>query len=384
MQGTIIYAITAGSIFILCLSLLATPRKVNVNANYWLSLFLLSFGCILLNWVLTDTNVYEEYPVFMPVLEITRFAMSPALYFSVVYFTEPERRFSRTDYLHFLPFAIFLFFIFTVITGLNKTFLFSWFGNLPEGLKQGIGLVVFLSVKIQMFLYWILSFVRLVRHTRNIRLFASTTNPVSLWWLRYFLLGVAGGLLLSVNEAMLVPDLVPLTPWGYLLITFYLGYFSIRQQEIFPYPSKDIKEIQDIIEQTSTSSRIPEDMVVSAKRKLIRIMETEKVFLDPNLGLPQLAAKVQMSTHDLSFLINTGLGENFFQFVNRYRVEEAKILLKSDQHKHLNILGIAYESGFRSKSTFNTTFKKLTGLSPSQFAQSTTDEEKDQNLQKYV
>src|SRR6187402_1524706 len=219
MQGTIIYAITAGSIFILCLSLLATPRKVNVNANYWLSLFLLSFGCILLNWVLTDTNVYEEYPVFMPVLEITRFAMSPALYFSVVYFTEPERRFSRTDYLHFLPFAIFLFFIFTVITGLNKTFLFSWFGNLPEGLKQGIGLVVFLSVKIQMFLYWILSFVRLVRHTRNIRLFASTTNPVSLWWLRYFLLGVAGGLLLSVNEAMLVPDLVPLTPWGYLLIT---------------------------------------------------------------------------------------------------------------------------------------------------------------------
>lgn len=385
MQGTFVYAITTGSIFILCLLLLATPRKVNVNANYWLSFFLFSFGCIVLGWVLTGTGNNEKYPALMATLEITRFAMSPALYFSVLCFTIPERRFMRIDYLHFLPFAIFLLFILTVITGLNESFLFSGFENLSAEMKRGIGLTVFFSIKIQMFVYWILAFAQLVKHNRNIKLFASTTNPISLWWLRYFLLGVAGAIVLSVNEALLiVPSLVPFTHWGYLFLTFYLGYFSVRQQEIFPYASKDAKDIRDIIEHPETSSRLPEDKMAYGKQQLIHTMEIEKAFLDPNLGLPQLAAKVKMSTHDLSFLINTGLGENFFQFVNRYRVEEAKKLLKSDRYKYLNILGIAYESGFRSKSTFNATFKKLTGLSPSQFVQSSAIENSDQNVRKYV
>ena len=179
---------------------------------------------------------------------------------------------------------------------------------------------------------------------------------------------------LSLNETLaFVPAIIPLTHFGYLFLVFYLGYFSMRQQEIYPYKQKDVEEIREIIEEGTKNTRIQrfsEEELVSAKRKLLQVVESEKVFLDPNLGLPQLAAKVHMSTHDLSFLINEGFGENFFQFINRYRVEEAKVLLKSSKHKHLNILGIAYESGFRSKSTFNTTFKKLTGLSPSQFVQS--------------
>jgi len=64
--------------------------------------------------------------------------------------------------------------------------------------------------------------------------------------------------------------------------------------------------------------------------------------------------------------LNTGFGENFYAFVNRYRVEEAKQLLTT-RVKALSMLGIAYEAGFRSKTTFNNAFKKHTGLSPSQY-----------------
>ncbi len=374
MQDSIVYALTAGSLFLLFLAILATPRKVNVNANHWLAFFLFSFGCILLDRVFLDTDVYDEHPWVMAVLEVSRFAMSPALYFATLYFTIPDRKFQRTDYWHFVPFALFFLFVLTALTGINRSFLFSWYYDLPEGIRRGIAITVFASIKIQMLVYWFLSYRALMRHTRNIRMFASTTEPISLSWLRFFLLGLAIALFLSLNEVVLaIPLLVPLTHFGYLFLVFYLAYFSLRQQEIYPYQKKDVEEIREIIDEHPSqprTQRFPDDVLEAHKRKLLEIMEAEKVFLDPNLGLPQLAEKVQMSTHDLSFLINEGFGENFFQFINRYRVEEAKVLLRSSSHRHLNILGIAFESGFRSKSTFNTTFKKVTGLSPSQFLQS--------------
>jgi len=76
---------------------------------------------------------------------------------------------------------------------------------------------------------------------------------------------------------------------------------------------------------------------------------------------------MDVSTHDLSYLLNDSFGVNFFNFVNRYRVDEAKRLMLSGQNKHLNLLGIAYSAGFNSKTTFNIAFKKQTGLSPSEF-----------------
>lgn len=374
MQDTIIYAITAGSLLILLLTTLATPRKVNIRANQWLALFLFSFACILLDRVLVDTNVYQEYPAVTGLLEITRFAMSPALYFSVLCFTMPDRVTRRTDLLHFVPFILFGIYILVAITGLNDSFLFSWYGDLPHSVRRGVAVTLFISVKVQMIVYWLLSYRQLIVHTKNVRMFASNTAPVSLSWLRYFLLGLALALFLSLNEVIaVIPAIIPLTHFGYLLLVFYLAYFSLRQQEVYPYQQKDVEEIREIIREVSKNSatkRFSEDALLTAKQKLIQVMESERAFLDPNLGLPVLASKVNLSTHDLSYVINEGFGENFFLFVNRYRIEEAKTLLRSDSHKHLNILGIAYESGFRSKSTFNSTFRKLTGLSPSQYMRS--------------
>jgi len=176
---------------------------------------------------------------------------------------------------------------------------------------------------------------------------------------------------LSLNKGLqIVPEIIPFTNFGYVLLALYLGYFSLRQQEIFPYQQKDVVGIKEIIESEDVSDRahrFSADELIMLKAKLLEIVENEKVFFDPNLGLPQLAHKAGLSTHDLSYVINEGFGENFFQFINRFRIQEAQKLLLSPKHKHLNILGIAYESGFRSKSTFNTTFKKMTGLSPSQF-----------------
>jgi AraC-like DNA-binding protein len=99
-------------------------------------------------------------------------------------------------------------------------------------------------------------------------------------------------------------------------------------------------------------------------------MQSEKPFLDNELNLLKLAAHMQITIHTLSYVINEGYGENFAQYVNRYRVEEAKKLLDDPQVAHLSILGIAFDAGFNSKTVFNTTFKKITGLSPSEYKSS--------------
>ena len=102
-----------------------------------------------------------------------------------------------------------------------------------------------------------------------------------------------------------------------------------------------------------------------AKDRLLLLMDTDKPYLDSALTLPALANLMHMSVHELSELVNTGFDENFSQFINRYRVEESKRLLRSEAHRHLSMLGIAYEAGFNSKTAFNTAFKKIAGCAPS-------------------
>ena len=371
MQHTIVYSLTTGSLLLLALISITAPRKVNIKANAWLGFFLFAFGCTTLDLVLTPLHFYERYPSVQGLLEVTRLAMSPALYMSVLYFTTPDRKFLRKDYLHFLPFTLFALYILVIIAGIQNSAAFAWYFKLPEGFRKGFAFTVFASLKIQMVTYWVLSYAQLVRHQKNIRLFASTLEPIALAWLQYFLLGVVVVLFISLNELLLIiPAIVPFTHFGYLLLTFYIGYFALSQQEIYPYPQKEVIAIQEIIEEdrsVTKHERISPVELSRAKQKLLLLMENEKPYLDAELGLPQLAERLTLSTHDLSFVINEGFQENFFQFINRYRVNEAKMLLRSPKHKHLSILGIAFESGFRSKTTFNTTFKKLTGQSPSQF-----------------
>jgi AraC-like DNA-binding protein len=96
-----------------------------------------------------------------------------------------------------------------------------------------------------------------------------------------------------------------------------------------------------------------------------RLMETEKPYLDPGLTLPALAAMIGVSRGDLSAAINAGTGRNFYDYVNGYRIAHAARLLT--ELKAMNVLDVAYESGFLSKSTFNDAFKRETGLTPTEY-----------------
>lgn len=114
-------------------------------------------------------------------------------------------------------------------------------------------------------------------------------------------------------------------------------------------------------------NRIDDELADMHIKELLRYMEEEKPYRDSNLTMPQLAEMVGMNNHTLSQVINARLNKNFYNFVNTYRVDEARRLLKDPDFENRNILEIAFASGFKSKTTFNTLFKKFTGKTPSQY-----------------
>lgn len=115
------------------------------------------------------------------------------------------------------------------------------------------------------------------------------------------------------------------------------------------------------------NATLPEAYRREVMAKIEAHMREQKPYLDGELTLTALAGQLAINPNQLSQVLNEGFGENFYRFVNRYRVEESKRLLLDPAFAHYNILGIAYEAGFSTKSTFNKTFKELTGLSPSTF-----------------
>ena len=115
------------------------------------------------------------------------------------------------------------------------------------------------------------------------------------------------------------------------------------------------------------NSSLSEEYLKEAMDRIEQYMANEKPYLNRDLNLTNLAEQLAFSPNQLSQILNEGFRENFYRFVNRYRIEESKRLLLNPAFEHYNILGIAFGGGFSTKSTFNKTFKELTGVSPSEF-----------------
>lgn len=114
---------------------------------------------------------------------------------------------------------------------------------------------------------------------------------------------------------------------------------------------------------------LDEDQLMTLKLRLTQLMEKQKIYTDPDLSLEKLAALLQVPRNQASELINVGVGKSFYQFVNEYRIREVvRLLDKCIRHGATpNILSLAFEAGFHSKSSFNGYFKKVTGYTPSAY-----------------
>src|SRR5205085_8521586 len=105
------------------------------------------------------------------------------------------------------------------------------------------------------------------------------------------------------------------------------------------------------------------------ERELLAVMQTERPWTNSDLTLSDLAARLSTTPHKLSEILNSRIGQSFYDFVNGYRVRDVQRRIQAGEARTRKMLALAMDAGFASKSTFNDAFKKHTGQTPSDFRQ---------------
>jgi len=299
----------------------------------------------------------------------------PFLYLYISALISEKFRFRGKHLFHFVPFILF-----------NIYLLFSSFS--PE-ITERIGLdhadsghntpllfnLFLLSTVLSGPLYFLSSISLFKKQDIHIYNNFSTSENINPDWLRklVYSFGAIWTILMIITIIHHIFQLfsrVFCTDGMFLSLSVFIiliGYFGLKQKEIFiQFANQEIEYV------TTTKARYSGVLLKEADaeqylNRLQSYMGAEKPYLDENLTLPELAARLQIPSHVLSRVINEKLGMNFFDYVNRFRIEEVKVKMRDPQFNNLSLLGIAFECGFSTKSAFNRVFKKITGLTPSEY-----------------
>jgi len=148
-------------------------------------------------------------------------------------------------------------------------------------------------------------------------------------------------------------------------VIFVTGYFQLGQSEIFtPPPPPQPEPARQPVPPSYARARLADDDASAVESRIRDAMTERHLYQRPGLTLAELADEVAATTHEVSQVLSTRLGRNFYTFINEHRIEHVKsALLATDRP----VLDLAFEAGFQSKSTFNTAFRKATGTTPREF-----------------
>jgi AraC-like DNA-binding protein len=149
-------------------------------------------------------------------------------------------------------------------------------------------------------------------------------------------------------------------------------YNKYREIENSVFLTPDLPEIIQEPSNPVSPSPFNGSQINNFSKALESVMQEEKLFIDSELSLKQLAAHIQLHPNKLSWLLNNHFGKNFNDFINAYRLEYFKQIALKQENKNITLLGLAYDSGFNSKTVFNTFFKKETGMTPKQWVKQNT------------
>ena len=299
----------------------------------------------------------------------------PFLYYYVLTLVFDKRQNSWKDLLHLIPFVLFNLYILIssfnpgiseklniekVSPGDNPPLLFSFF----------LIMTAFSGT-----VYFLLT-IRLFKKL-DINIFNNFSNSanIDLYWVRKLVLifGVVWTALISVtviHHIFHMFSMVFCTDGLFLSLSVFvilIGYFGLKQKVIFSSEDIIVAEEASKTHTKYSGSRLSDSEAKQYAGKLTDYMKSAKPYLNPDLSLPQLATELNISSHYLSQVINEQFNLNFFDFVNRYRVEAFKEKITDHEFRNFSLLGIAFECGFNSKSAFNRIFKQTSGITPSQF-----------------
>ena len=360
-----------------CFLLLCLTIDRNKRSTLFLALFLFAHALIPIN----------ELVMWGAEFKMTARDLFPSLYFfpMVAYYIDDAllylcfkalvfKDFSLTkiDLFHFIPLMAYITFIGLVFYSKPQDIRLEMINSESFVYSASYVYMEFLSKLIRVF-YAVACFSLISRYSSRLQDTNSNMEKVHLSWLRALVIGF---LLVMVSEAILVAAKIIniYTNFSFSLfvnigLTGYYITFALVNLLVFTAVRyfgafEQVNEIK-ITKKVRDERFFQPELALSVDDAI----RGGQIYMDPDITLDKLAESLKILPRDLSSLINRHFGINFYEFINRYRIEEAKRMLTSEEYKATTITDIYLKVGFNSKSVFYTFFKKLEGMTPSQCRQ---------------
>jgi AraC-like DNA-binding protein len=355
-------------------------------ANRFLAAMMFLYFLILLNLVFWEVGIYTRYPHSRFVLDGLPLLIGPLHYLYARHLIRGSQKLRKIEWLHLLPFVIY------------KLYALSDFWQSDERLQSLIQNFSFEDmplrfvlfnwvITVQSLIYMFLTIVILNSHARAIKEIFSTTKKVRLDWLRNITyMALTAWVIFLIENAFLAVGMPPFDDFNIpslmaAIYVYVMGYLGLMKSEIFEEPElassmsrlpDPQNEIDNAIQQSGSPKKYERSGLTSVRAMeylddLLKLMQNQEPFTNSELTLYQLSEMMNISAHNLSEVINTQLQQNFFDFINGYRVEKVKHDLADPAKQHLTLLAVALDAGFNSKSSFNAIFKKHTRVTPSEY-----------------
>jgi len=396
-----VFIITSGQGFFLSQILFFKKRKNPANRLLALLLFLLSIElCVRFNLYLGGSSSLFSLQVL---IESFGFFYGPVIYGYTLFATTYKKKFSGKDIFHLVPALLDILYNLVYffeeeyfLLSENEKFNFQNL-YLTGGLDIYDYIIIFMTM-ISMLIYLIFSIKIFRRYSIDTANFFSDLTSAKLIWLKVILIVISicicGDILQTIGyvyHKSVFYYIFDLITYSVICVILYTaGYFALTQPEIFSLPdyitvndkwpmgtddTADNKNENNLKTQKYSRTRLPENVADEITVEIRETIENEKLYLDPELNLDDFSKSINTPPHHVSQVINSRFNQNFFMFINSYRITEAIKLLSDKNSMNKTILSIALESGFNSKTTFNLIFKKTIGMTPTEYRKEKTSPE---------
>lgn len=352
-------------------SLFISGKRI-IHEHKVLIFFFLINGLLLLDHYFEISSLSLNHPHLIGLTYPLPLILGPILYYYTLAISSKVKIAIRGFFiLHGIPFlllTLFLLFDFYFLSAGEKL---AYYQRESQEETSTIIYIAEFFLNFSVPLYSLFSLIHIHRNRQRLADEFSFTENIDLQWLKLILYFFMALSFVSLSTHI-ISDLIPLIPFSQAdnllflslsLAILFIGYFGIKQQAIYP---RHIESPLSYSISTAESKSRNKDFQ-EEKARLEELLKSQKLYLRPRLSLDELAQEMNMSSNQLSQLINEGFQKSFYDLINEMRVDEVKAKIQDLDYAHLSLLGIGLESGFNSKSSFNLIFKKFSGQTPSQY-----------------
>lgn len=364
----------------LFLAVLFLRKKGKALHDYIIGSWLMILGLYVFIYAFSPSGFFINHPWLIHFYISLLFLNGPLLFFYVKTITNAAYKIGMTIFWHLLPCVLFTLY-YVIFFPAREIFWNTGSAHGIAGLELPFPYFLFLILLAFSVPFYIVLSVRLLyRHKKIIADNFSDLEKRTLLWLRVLIiiLGIAWIVLASIifihHVLLLFSDSFCINGLFITLSAFIVlaGYFGLYQPRIFVSQDTTLPIVIEESDRPYAGSSLKEVDKLHYVSVLNDYMNNTMPFLNSQLTLSQLAVEVNIPLHHLSRVINEHFNQNFFDFINQYRVNEFIRRLPDPKYSNYSLLAIAFDCGFNSKTTFNRYFKKATGITPSQYKTGST------------